>query len=483
MQATQIASMPAAAAAPLSRHAGPTLAEQLAAHFAERIGQRQLRTGARLPSVRECARRHALSPSTVVAAYDRLLAAGLVEARRQRGFFVRETPAEPRTAAPGGAARAPLPVSATMLIRGMFQPPGALPMPGLGTLPADWLDLPLLAAALHKVSRGAAFAECTARYGEPAGDARLRQALSHKLAEVGVAATPQQLITTIGATQALDVVTRTLLRPGDAVLVDEPGWAVEYARLSALGMRLLPVPRGDEGPDLGVMQQLIEAHSPRLYVTVSVLHNPTGASLSLHRAHQLLRLAEQHDLQLVEDDTYAHLASPHLPRLSALDGLRRSFYISGFSKILAPNWRVGYLAAPPEWVDRLVDTKLLSTLTTPSLTERALALCLEQGLLRRHAERVMQRLDAARAHTVQAAEAAGFGFAAPPRGLFGWVDAGCDTERLAEALLEQGWLIAPGALFHATQRPTTLMRINFATTQARAFWHALRQTCSHIAAA
>jgi len=275
-------------------------------------------------------------------------------------------------------------------------------------------------------------------------------------------------------------VTRTLLRAGDAVLVDEPGWAVEYARLAALGMRVLPVPRGEEGPDLGVMQQLIEAHRPRLYVTVSVLHNPTGASLSLHRAHQLLRLAEQHDLHVVEDDTYAHLAPAHLPRLAALDGLQRSFYISGFSKILTPNWRVGYLAAPPSWVDRLVDTKLLTTLTSPSLTERALAHCLEQGLLRRHVERVMQRLDEARARTVSAAADHGFAFATPPRGLFGWVDAGSDTERLAEALLDQGWLIAPGALFHALPRPSTLMRVNFATTQDRAFWQALRHTGGHI---
>jgi len=467
---------------PLSRQAERTLAEQLAAHFAERIRQRLLLGGSRLPSVRECARRHDLSPSTVVAAYDRLQAAGLVEARRQRGFFVREAPPETRPSARDGdaGARLPLPVSATTLIRGMFQPAGALPMPGLGTLPADWLDLPLLASALHKVSRGAAFADCSMRYGEPAGDARLRQALSHKLAECGVTAAPQQIITTIGATQALDVVTRTLLRAGDAVLVDEPGWAVEYARLAALGMRVLPVPRGEDGPDLEVMRQLIEAHGARLYVTVSVLHNPTGASLSLHRAHQLLRLAEQHDLHVVEDDTYAHLAPAHLPRLAALDGLQRSFYISGFSKILTPNWRVGYLAAPPAWVDRLVDTKLLSTLSSPSLTERALAHCLEQGLLRRHAERVVLRLDAARARTVASATAQGFSFATPPRGLFGWVDAGCDTERLAEALLDQGWFIAPGALFHAQPRPSTLMRINFATTQNPAFWQALRRTCSHI---
>jgi DNA-binding transcriptional MocR family regulator len=281
----------------------------------------------------------------------------------------------------------------------------------------------------------------------------------------------------VGATHALDVVTRTLLKPGDSVLVDEPGWSVEYARLAALGMRVLPVPRTEAGPDLAVMQRLIEAQAPadrpRLYVTVSVLHNPTGGSLSLQSAHRVLQLAQAHDLFIVEDDTYAHLAPTHLPRLAALDALERTVYVSGFSKILTPAWRVGYLAAPQRLIERLVDTKLLSTLTTPALHELALAHCLEQGQLRRHAERVGQQLDAARARSVKLALAHGSHFVTPPRGLFGWVDVGVDTERLAQSLLDEGWLTAPGALFHATPRPTQLMRINFATTQEARFWRAL----------
>ena len=464
----------------LSRTGDATLTEQLAARFAERIRQRLLAPGARLPSVRECARRHAVSAHTVVAAYDQLLALGLVEARRQRGFFVRDAPAH--SAAPNAQRAAdrpplrPLPVSATALIRGMFQPPGGRPMPGLGTLPADWLDLPLLAGALRKATSGAQLGAASLQYGDPAGEPRLREALAIKLAEFGVRAGAQQIVTTVGATQALDVVTRTLLRAGDSVLVDEPGWSVEYARLAALGMRVLPVPRGEDGPDLAAMQRLIEAQPPkqrpRLYVTVSVLHNPTGTSLSLQSAHRVLQLAQVHDLHIVEDDTYAHLAPPHLPRLAALDALERTIYISGFSKILVPNWRVGFLAAPMALVDRLVDTKLLTTLTTPGITELALAHCLEQGLLRRHTERVMVRLAAARERTVKLAESHGCRFATPPRGLFGWVDVGVDTERLAQ-LMQHDWFIAPGALFHATPRPSTLMRVNFATAQDARFWRAL----------
>jgi DNA-binding transcriptional MocR family regulator len=471
--------------ASLTRSADTTLTEQLAARYAERIRQRLLAPGARLPSVRECARRHDVSAHTVVAAYDQLLAQGLVEARRQRGFFVRDLREVGPERLPGSTARdqpttrttrLPLPISATSLIRGMFQPPGARPMPGLGTLPADWLDSPLLAGALRKVTSGNQLAAMALQYGEPAGDLRLRNALATRLADHGVRATPQQIVTTIGATHALDVVTRTLLHAGDTVLVDEPGWSVEYARLAALGMRVLPVPRGDDGPDIAAMQRLIEAQPPRerprLYITVSVLHNPTGASLSLQSAHRVLQLAQGHDLHIVEDDTYAHLAPAHLPRIAALDALERTIYISGFSKILVPNWRVGFLAAPLGLIDRIVDTKLLSTLTTPALTEQALAHCLEHGLLRRHTERVLQRLEAARSRTVKLAESHGCRFAAPPRGLFGWVDVGVDTERLAQAMLDE-WLIAPGALFHATHRPSTLMRVNFATSQDASFWRAL----------
>ncbi len=462
---------------PLSREADSTLTEQLAGRFAERIRARLLAPGARLPSVRECARRHAVSPTTVVAAYDQLLAQGLVEARAQRGFFVRAPAGEPASGASHRPAtpRSPVPISATTLIRGMFRPPGAQPMPGLGTLPVEWLDPALLAGAMRKVS--AQLGRSALQYGEPAGEARLRRALSHRLAEHGISAGSDQIVTTVGATHALDIVTRTLLKPGDTVLVDEPGWSVEYARLAALGLRVLPVPRGPEGPELSVMQRLIEAQPetarPRLYVTVSVLHNPTGASLSLQSAHKVLQLANAHDFAIVEDDTYAHIAPAHLPRLAALDALERTIYVSGFSKILTPSWRVGFIAAPTRWIDRLIDTKLLTTLTTPSMTELALAHCLEQGLLRRHAERVQRLLDAARSRSVDLALAHGCRFAAEPRGLFGWVDTGVDTERLAQAMHDDGWLIAPGALFHATHRPTRLMRINFATTQDARFWQAL----------
>ena len=469
----------------LMKAASQSLTEQLAALFSERIRNQLLAPGARLPSVRLCAQQQGVSPSTVVAAYDQLLAQGLVQARKNRGFFVREmaltagsTILESTVHSPGAVAPAPAssrtvaghPSHATALIRGMFHKISNKPQPGMGVFPPDWLESTFMPAAVRKVTGTRALQAFSLQYGEPAGDTGLRRALSKRLTALNVPAAPEQIITTVGATHALDIVSRTLLRPGDFVMVEEPGWAVEFARLDALGMRILPVPRGPDGPDLDIMARYCQAHAPKLFVSVSVFHNPTGYCLTPGSAHRVLQLANLHDFHVVEDDTYSHIAPEHATRLSALDGLQRTIYVSGFAKILAPNWRVGFLASHPSLTERLLDTKLLATLTTPALLEKALTICIEQGQLRRHAERIRTRLDAARSRSVKLALNAGCSFAASPAGLFGWVETGVDTDALAQRMLDEGYLLAPGALFHASRKPSTLMRINFATTQEAAFW-------------
>ena len=477
----------------LMKAASQSLTEQLSARFAERIHSRLLAPGTRLPSIRECAMRQGVSPSTVVAAYDQLQAQGLVEARKNRGFYVRnqalaldphafitiDSVADlPRA---GGFHAQHVPVSATALIRGMFHGRSDRPQPSMGVFPPDWLENTFLPAAVRRVTNAQSLQALSLQYGEPAGDVGLRQALSQKLMDLNVPAKPQQIITTVGATHALDIVSRTLLRAGDCVMVEEPGWAIEFARLDALGMRILPVPRGPDGPDLAIMARYCELHQPKLFVSVSVFHNPTGYCLSPGSAHQVLQLANRFGFHVVEDDTYSHIAPEHATRLSALDGLQRTIYVSGFAKILAPGWRVGFLAAPQGLFERLLDTKLLATLTTPALLEKALAWCIEQGLLRRHAARIRVRLDQARSRTVQLALAHGCRFAAPPAGLFGWVDTGVDTDRLAQRMLDLGYLLAPGALFHARRQPSTLMRINFATTQEAHFWQVFQAIRAELA--
>ena len=470
----------------LMKTASQSLTEQLAARFAERIKSQLLAPGARLPSVRLCAQQQGVSVSTVVAAYDQLQAQGLVVARKNSGFYVRDAlvmgfdengAADQSIRAQAASVNIALasrqstrPIDATALLRGMFERGSHKPQPGMGVFPPDWLDTPFLLTAVRKFTTAAALKEASLSYGDPKGDLGLRQALSQKLSALNVLVPASQIITTIGATHALDIVSRTLLKAGDAVMVEEPGWSVEFARLSALGMRILPVPRRADGPDLGVMARYCQLHAPKLFVSVSVFHNPTGYCISPGSAHRVLQLANSHDFYVCEDDTYSHLAPEHATRLCALDGLQRTIYVSGFAKILAPGWRVGFLAAPPALVERLETTKLLTTLTTPALLEKALAWCIDQGQVRRHAERIRSRLAQARSRAVKLALAHGCKFAAEPAGLFGWMDAGVDTDLLSQRLLDEGYLIAPGALFYAQRAPSRLMRINFATAQDAAFW-------------
>ena len=373
----------------LLRSASQSLTEQLAGRFSERIRNCLMAPGARLPSVRQCAEQQGVSPSTVVAAYDQLLAQGLVEARKNRGFYVREMAAAQLTRAQSTTNSIALPhpkvafeaqhnpVNATALIRGMFHSSSDRPQPGMGVFPSDWLETSFLPAAVRRVTSTRALQDFSLQYGEPAGDVGLREALSKRLAGLNIHAAPGQIITTAGATHALDICSRTLLKAGDCVMVEEPGWAIEFARLDALGMRILPVPRSAAGPDLEVMARYCDVHAPRLFVSVSVFHNPTGYCLPPGSAHRVLQLAQKHDFHIVEDDTYSYLAPEHATRLCALDGLQRTIYVSGFAKILAPGWRVGFLAAPPGLFERLLDTKLLTTLTTPALLEKALAWCID----------------------------------------------------------------------------------------------------------
>ena len=459
----------------LVKTASQSLNEQLCLRFADRIRSRLLAPGARLPSVRLCAEQQGVSVSTVMAAYDQLQAQGLIVAQKNRGFFVREYASnklfahDTRThVAIKNIARTP--VDAAALIRGMFYPVSAKLQPGIGVFPADWLENRFLAAAVRKMTSASALRDLSLHYGEPKGDSGLRRALSQRLGALNIAAAPGQIITTVGATHGLDIISRTLLRAGDCVMVEEPGWAVEFARLAALGMCILPVPRRADGPDLEVMAQYCTLHAPKLFVSVSVFHNPTGYCLAPSSAHRLLQLASQHNFHIAEDDSYSHLAPDHATRLCALDGLQRTIYVSGFSKILAPGWRVGFMAAPPDLVEPLLNTKLLSTLSTPALFEKALAWCIDQGQLRRHAERIRSRLDQARARSVKLALEHDCTFAAEPAGLFGWVETSVDTDALAQRLLDEDYLIAPGSLFHAARKPGGLMRINFATTQDPAFW-------------
>jgi len=469
----------------LSRAAGESLPDQIVRSIAARIDDRQLRAGARMPSIRSFAASHGVSPFTVVAGYDKLVAQGYLESRRGAGFFVRERSAlntsllnASLVSAPAGV---PVPQAQSLdvvwLLRNMFRQ-SPQPSSAAGVLPADWLDGPGIAGALRAVSRQPS--RLLLNYGTPQGYAPLRQQLQRKLAAIDVDAAPEQFVTTLGATQALDLVAREFCRLGDTVFVDDPAWFLMFGSFAALGLRVVGIPRLADGPDLARLAELSAIHKPRLYVINSVLHNPSSTTLSAAKAFQLLRIAEQHDTIVVEDDIYCDLhpgaAVQPVTRLAALDQLRRVIYLGGFSKSLAANLRVGFIATSLEYAQRLADRKMLSTLTTSDLGERVVYKILSEGLYRKHLDRIRARLDTVRPGVLRRLEGLGLRLCpAPTAGMFAWVDAGCDTNVLAARAMEQGLLLAPGSLFSPSQLPSTKMRLNIATMEDEGLWRFLER--------
>ena len=455
----------------LSRDSGEALADQIVRSVAARIDERMLRPGARMPSIRQFAATHGVSPFTVVAGYDRLVAQGYLDSRRGAGFFVRER-AQPQSQSQsplGQHSPAPLPAGAptldvAWLIRSMFRQAPLQLSPGAGVLPADWMDGPAIANALRSLSRqnSAGFIG----YGIPHGFLPLRQQLQRKLAGLEIEAPPGQIVMTVGVTQALDLVAREFCRPGDTILVDDPAWFLMFGSFSAMGLNVVGVRRLADGPDLEQLAELAALHRPCLYVINSVLHNPTSTSLSAAKAFQVLRLAEQFGFTVVEDDIYADLHPGNATRLAALDGLRQVIYLSGFSKSMAPNLRVGFIAASAERAQRLADRKMLATLTTSDIGERVVYKILSEGHYRKHLDRVRSRLDAVRPKALRQLELLGLrADPAPAAGMFIWVDAGCDTNVLAARAMQEDILLAPGSLFSPRQLPSTRMRLNVAALQ------------------
>lgn len=444
-----------------------TLVERLVQWAELRMSQQVLRPGMRMPSVRQLALERGVSRFTVVEAYERLVARGRLQARRGAGFFVRQpdAAASPAKRVKATAARTQT-IDMGWLVRNMQSGIAADKAPGFGYLPPDLCGGDLIKGGLRSVAATAGLQLSHAALAQ--GYAPLREQIARRLAELEVSAAPAQILTTSGATQAVDLIARKFLRPGDNVIVGSPAWSAQLGSLAMMGVNLISLPYTPQGPDVKALAELAVNCQPRMLILNTVLHNPTGTVLTAAAAYQILRVAEAHDMIVVEDDIYADFLPPGVTaaRLASLDQLKRVIYLGSFSKMLVPNVRVGYLAATPEIVETLGNQKLLTSLATPEINERIVHRALTEGSYRKHCQRVHAALDELREPTFTRLESLGLkAYCRPQAGFQGWFDTGVDTIALAALAMEAGYLLAPGALFSPHQTPSTFMRMNIATSQ------------------
>ena len=359
----------------LSPDSPTPLVDQIVAAVRTRIDDRILRPGARLPSIRQFAEQHGVSRFTVVEAYDRLVALGHLQSRRGSGFYVANRASPARAMESGQAIERA--IDAAWLMREMTVDDPARILAGSGNLPAAWLDEAGVLRALRALSRRTDVRPVS--YGSPQGYAPLRAHLQVRLAEIGIGATPEQIVLTYGVHQALDIVCRYFLKPGDCVLVDDPGYWNLFGNLRLYGVALVGVPRTPDGPDTQALEALLAHHQPRLFFTHSVLHNPTAGNLSPATAFRVLQLAEKHDFMIVEDDIYGDLAPDAATRLAGLDQLTRVIYTSSFSKTISGNLRVGFLACRPDLAHLFTDVKIVTMMSSAEISEQLIHQLLTDG--------------------------------------------------------------------------------------------------------
>lgn len=423
-----------------------------------RIEGRVYRTGARIPSIRAVARLLGVSPFTAAEAYERLTAAGLIEPRRGSGYYVRDVASpSPRAALP------PSQIDLKWLMQQMLDSGRAAHGPGLGVLPATWLDGDALGASLRAIGREGAGRLLEG--GTAQGFAPLREVLARRLGAFGIVAHAEQIVLTTGITHAIHLVLQTLTIPGDTVLVLDPSWFGALGMLALRGARVIGVPCTTDGPDLVALDAIARETRPRLLLINGIAQNPIGLALDAATVERIAKLAAIHDFHIIEDDAYADLCDPALPRLAARDGLDRVIYVGGYSKTLAANLRVGYLACRESLAQAFADTKVLVGHTTPEVNERALHKILANGRYGKHAAALRERLHTHRRKALGWLDREGFAvYGRPEHGLFAWIDMACDTNELALRGRERGLLVAPGSLFSPTQRASRFMRYNVTTT-------------------
>src|SRR6266403_3693549 len=353
----------------LTRDSHQPLVDQICERLTQLVRHRQLSPGTRLPSIRKLARQVGASPFTVVDAYDRLVARGVIESRAGRGFFV--TPQ--RLSAPLAAIEAvPDPGSGALALARLSMQSMDLIAAGSGFLPENWLLEAAPAGVLTRLvrsRRAQPWLPCP-----PQGLTQLREQIAARLVQHGIAAGAANIVTTYGASQAFDLLARLLLAPGDAVLVEDPGYFVLFEQLRAHHVRLIPVPRHADGPDLDALEAACRAHRPRAVFVQTLLPNPTGSSAEPAHCHRILSLAEQFGFAVVEDDVYGDLYTGPAVRLAQIDGLRHVIYVGSYTKLIGPALRVGFVAADTALISRLVERKVLSVLWGSALLE-----CLQIG--------------------------------------------------------------------------------------------------------
>ena len=317
------------------------------------------------------------------------------------------------------------------------------------------------------------------QYGATEGYNPLREQLAAFMQDKGTTVSPDQLIVTTGSQQALDLLGKTMISPGDKVIVEGPTFLATIQCFRLYGAELITAPVDGQGVQTDVLEALIAEHKPKLVYLIPTFGNPSGATLSLGRRKKVLELAVKYDTLVVEDDPYGDLYFGNAPPPSLLalsktvPGSRELLaHCGSLSKVLSPGLRVGWMIAPPELLAKATMCKQFSDAHTSTFAQATAAQYLQAGRMPDTLAKV-RAVYAERAHTMCDALHRELGnaieFVAPKGGLFVWARlTGADGQlangnELAKRAIDKGVAFVPGTPFYATNPDHATLRLSFAT--------------------
>lgn len=422
--------------------------------------------GERLPSSRDLARKLDVNRATVHQALQVLKREGWIETNRGGGTRVTARSAAPPVVGPAPAWDR---IASSLLSRIVSEPPAADAPPAgaldLSRLAPDERDFPAetFAAFLAEVAKNGSLLA----YGSPFGYRPLREVLAERLARRGVPADPDSLLIVNGAQQGLDLITRALVDPGDAVAVETPSYSGAISLFRAHRARLLGVPLDAHGPAPEALARVLAA-SPKFFYTIPDFHNPTGHLASPPRRAEVAAAAVAGGTLLVEDAFDSDLSvEGELPPPLAAHAPEHTVHLGTLSKALFPGVRVGWIAGPRAFVHRLAALKRVGELTSPPVLQAALHLFLVRGEYDRHLGKVRARLKSrlAIAHrTILERFPVGTRCDRPFGGYVLWIalPEGLSGRQLAAAAREAGVLVSPGADFMPGRDDVPFLRVSVA---------------------